>query len=170
MTPFDALNKNVLVLVVLADGACHAAVFHLQLHAGGVVEELRAGLGQALGDDERGGVVVALHMEVGVRAEVDVVAVVRQRGLMRLGFHAALGGLVGPPREGLLGVVGPHVHEVAVGAVVAFPVDEAHARLHGGLVGSVEVDRGGHVAGGLRRVDVLDACDVRAGFERRVDG
>lgn len=137
---------------------------------GHVVEELGAGGGQVLGDHRGGSVVVALHVEVGVGVQVDVVAVVGEHGVVGLAFHAALRRLLGPPGQGLLGVVGPDVHEVAVGAVVALPVDEAHAGLDGGLVGLGEVDGGGHVAGGLGGADILHASHARPGLKRGVHG
>ena len=170
----DALGRREQVVRpvgVLADGARdRAGLVSGQLLAGHVVEELGAGGGQVLGNHRGGGVVVALHVEIGVGMQVDVVAVVGEHGVVGLAFHAALRRLLGPPGQRLLGIVGPDVHEVAVGAVVALPVDEAHAGLDGGLVGLGEVDGGGHVAGGLGGVDVLHAGHARPGLERGVHG
>lgn len=59
---------------------------------------------------------------------------------------------------------------MAVGAVVALPVDEGNACLKRRFVVRVDVEIGAHVAGGLGGVDILDACDSRAVFESGMDG
>ena len=148
-----------------------AALILNKLHGGTVVEALGAqglhGVGQGLYH------LVVANAEVGVGMQVHLIAVhgdvALGLGLALVHLNAGRGGLLGEPGDGIVGVIGPGLHELALGAVVAALDEEAH---QSGLrrLRHLGGDAGSHVARRLGSRLFLNERHVGPVLGRRHDG
>ena len=124
---FGGLQQHVAAIRILSDGARHALAFLVQLHAGCLEVELCARSRQVVAD-EKGRLLVAFLMEVGVGVQEELVAVVGDGVVVGLRLDAAGKRRLFPPGQRLLGVARPRLHLRGVGTPVALVVDERQRR------------------------------------------